>query len=65
MNRYEATEKIRWRQEIDNHIPIFSLTTRTVLGEREKYLQTSLDDYASKSLVNDTLEKLIIKALKL
>jgi len=58
MNGYEATVKIR-KMETDQHVPIIALTAGTVKGEREKCLEAGMDDYLTKPVLKDTLEKTI------
>ena len=62
MNGYEASAEIRKIQP--KHIPIIALTAGTVIGEREKCIQAGMDDYASKPIVKDTLEKIILNYIK-
>ncbi|GEP52474.1 hypothetical protein FNO01nite_31460 [Flavobacterium noncentrifugens] len=57
MNGYEASVEIRKIQK--KHIPIIALTAGTVIGEREKCLEAGMDDYASKPIIKETLEKII------
>lgn len=57
MNGYEASIQIRQLQL--KHIPIIALTAGTVVGEREKCLEAGMDDYASKPIIKETLEKII------
>jgi CheY-like chemotaxis protein len=58
MNGYEATERIR-NLETGSHVPIVALTAGTVVGEREKCLEAGMDDYLTKPILKDTLEKTI------
>lgn len=60
MNGYESTEKIR-KLPNTQHIKIVALTAGTVIGEREKCLALGMNDYASKPIVKETLEKIITK----
>lgn len=62
MNGYEASAEIRKIQ--DEHIPIIALTAGTVIGEKEKCLDAGMDDYASKPIVKDTLERIIASWIK-
>jgi len=57
MNGYEASIQIRQLQM--KHIPIIALTAGTVVGEREKCLEAGMDDYASKPIIKQTLERII------
>lgn len=62
MNGYEASTAIRKIQS--EHVPIIALTAGTVIGEREKCIEAGMDDYASKPIVKDTLEKIIANWIK-
>ncbi len=62
MNGYVATQRIRELQT--ERIPIIALTAGTVMGEREKCLEAGMDDYASKPIIKDTLEMIILKWVK-
>jgi CheY-like chemotaxis protein len=62
MNGYEATQKIREIQK--QHVPIIALTAGTVVGERERCLEAGMDDYASKPIIKDTLEAIIVNWVK-
>lgn len=62
MNGYEATTQIRKIQT--EHVPIIALTAGTVVGEREKCMEVGMDDYASKPIVKDTLERIISNWIK-
>ena len=58
MNGYEATEEIRKLPNATN-IPIIALTAGTVLGEKEKCIKAGMNDYVSKPIVKDNLEKAV------
>nr|WP_242513683.1 PAS domain S-box protein [Galbibacter mesophilus] len=62
MSGFEATKKIRSMEE-NNHTPIIALTARTIKGEREKCMRAGMDDYLTKPVVYDTVEKAIVKYL--
>ncbi|WP_243694671.1 PAS domain S-box protein [Flavobacterium psychrotolerans] len=59
-NGYETTQEIR-KLEGTRHIPIIALTAGTIVGEKEKCIAAGMDDYVSKPIVKNTLEKLIYK----
>jgi signal transduction histidine kinase/CheY-like chemotaxis protein/streptogramin lyase len=65
-NGYEAAMEIR-RYEISSevHIPIIALTAGTAKGEREKCLEAGMNDYISKPIVQDSIQKALLKWLNL
>lgn len=61
---YSATRKIReWEQTQDDpeaiHTPIIAMTANAMQGDREKCLQAGMDDYISKPVKFDELERVI------
>ncbi|TDE15376.1 PAS domain-containing hybrid sensor histidine kinase/response regulator [Dyadobacter psychrotolerans] len=62
MNGYEAAIKIR-KLETGHRTPIIALTAGIVKGEREKCIAAGMDDYLTKPVLKDTLEKTIRKWL--
>tara|TARA_R110002051_G_scaffold291684_2_gene355803 strand:- start:1768 stop:5769 length:4002 start_codon:yes stop_codon:yes gene_type:complete len=63
MNGYETAKAIR---TIDHgrDIPIIALTAGTVKGERERCIESGMNDYISKPLVQGQLTKRIVNLLK-
>ncbi|GAB2988620.1 hypothetical protein GCM10027284_01470 [Cyclobacterium sediminis] len=63
MNGYETAKAIR---TIDHGkgIPIIALTAGTVKGEKERCIDSGMNDYMSKPLVQDKLTEKIIKLLR-
>lgn len=53
MNGYEATLKIRQMQKV--HTPIVALTAANIKGERERCMQTGMDEYVTKPFVEDVI----------
>jgi PAS domain S-box-containing protein len=62
VNGYEATKKIRESIAHQNTI-IIALTAGTVVGEREKCIDSGMNDYMSKPIIKKTLEDIIEKWL--
>ena len=62
MDGLEATRKIRELEKHSNtdaHIPIVAMTARAMKGDREKCLSAGMDDYVSKPIRRDELNKAI------
>ncbi|MFY7735096.1 MAG: ATP-binding protein [Bacteroidia bacterium] len=63
MNGYEATEAIRKLENSGFRTPIIGLTAGVLLGEKEKCIDAGMDEYLSKPVVKETLEKMFYKWL--
>ncbi|CAO3677120.1 unnamed protein product [Rhizopus microsporus] len=53
MGGFEATQKIREIEHLsggNSHIPIIALTAHAMIGDREKCLQSGMDEYVTKPL---------------
>jgi len=61
-NGYDATKAIRKLKE-SKDIIIIALTAGTVVGEREKCIESGMNDYVSKPIVKKTLENILEKWL--
>ena len=55
MDGYQATAAIRKREGKGRHVPIVALTANAMEGDRERCLQTGMDDYVSKPIEPKTL----------
>ena len=65
MDGYEATQKIRSGEVGDSYqtIPIIAMTANAMKGDREKCLRAGMNDYISKPIDTDLLEKKLIDYL--
>lgn len=59
LSGFEATEKIRSLEKPDSHLPIIALTARALKGEQEECFKSGMDDYITKPIVYDTIEKIL------
>jgi two-component system sensor histidine kinase/response regulator len=51
LDGYQATQKIRaFEESTTRHIPIVAMTANAMMGDREKCLNSGMDDYVSKPL---------------
>jgi len=61
-NGYEATYEIRQLKEYKK-IPIIALTAGIMIGDKEKCLESGMNDYLSKPIIQSELEKMLYKWL--
>ncbi|WP_395048038.1 PAS domain S-box protein [Flavobacterium sp.] len=61
LNGYETAQKIR---KTDKIIPIIALTAGTIKGEKEKCLETGMNDYISKPIIKEVFENILLKWLQ-
>jgi CheY-like chemotaxis protein/HPt (histidine-containing phosphotransfer) domain-containing protein len=61
MDGFEATRKIREREGLDKHTPIIAMTANVMRGDREKALEAGMDDYVSKPVNLEQLEKVLAR----
>ncbi|AZN71632.1 response regulator [Georhizobium profundi] len=65
MNGHQATQAIRARErQSRGHVPIIGVTAHALKGDREACLQAGMDDYISKPISPDMLERKIGEWLK-
>jgi len=62
-NGYEASIEIR-NLEKKTRIPIIALTAGIMLGEKEKCIEVGMDDYLSKPIIQNELETVLKKWMK-
>ncbi|WP_312792608.1 response regulator [Sphingobacterium sp.] len=64
LNGYEVARSIR-REEVSGHTPIIALTAGNIKGEREKCLESGMDDFLVKPIIENTLRETLIKWLNI
>ncbi|MDD2708580.1 MAG: response regulator [Verrucomicrobiae bacterium] len=61
LDGYEATTEIRRKNLGKPRVPIIALTAHTLEGDRERCLLAGMDDYLSKPIRLDTLQKTLAR----
>jgi two-component system, sensor histidine kinase and response regulator len=60
MDGIEATRRIREREENDGtYTPIIAMTAHAMVGDRERFLASGMDDYVSKPISRDRLREVL------
>ena len=63
MDGEEATRRIRSSEKPWQDIPIIALTAHAMKGDRIRFIETGMNEYLSKPLSMDALEKVLLQVL--
>lgn len=65
MDGFAATKEIRQReQETGEHIPIIAMTAHAMKGDREKCIESGMDEYVAKPIRVGILKEKLLKVLQ-
>ena len=65
MPRMSGTETLQKLKEIDSfNTPVVALTANAITGMREEYINRGFNDYLSKPIVKEDLNRVMKKYLK-
>ena len=62
MDGIETFHEIK-KQKLAEGTPIIMLTANAIVGDREKYLEEGFDDFLTKPIIPDKLDKMLLKYL--
>ncbi|MCX5770263.1 MAG: response regulator [Candidatus Hydrogenedentes bacterium] len=63
MDGYNATREIRRRESHGEHVPIIAMTAHALKGDRERCLESGMDDYIAKPVSPDIIMKTMLRWL--
>ena len=63
MSGDEATRRLRQQLPADRQPHIIALTANAMQGDRERFLETGMDDYLSKPMRTEQLQQALLKAV--
>ena len=61
INGYDTTRELRRREDGDRHIPVIAMTAHALRGDRERCLASGMDDYLSKPLRPEELDRILTR----
>ena len=64
MDGFTASQKIRERETSGNHVNIIAMTANALEGHREKCLEAGMDDYISKPISRENLQRKLNRVAK-
>ncbi len=59
LSGYDATRELRRRERGNRHIPVIAMTAHALRGDRDKCLASGMDDYVTKPLRSDELDRIL------
>ena len=66
MDGYSATKKLRQiEKDTGGHIPIIGMTAYAMKGDKERCIESGMDDYLPKPFDKDDFYKIVDKYLKI